>query len=399
MRSFKLIFTTCLVLNLVACASVDRTHQAAPAESYRDYEPVHIPIQVRSFAVNERGDVSFKASDYSDYLANVQKGDPLHILALSGGGQNGAFGAGILKGWTSTGQRPQFDIVTGISTGALIAPFAFLGPEYDDRLERLFTQTSTRDIAKFRIVSAFLFGGQLGNTAPLRESIERELTDDMLREIGRELDNGRELLIGTTNLDAGRAVIWSIGEIARIGTPEAFDLIRKIILASASIPVVFEPVFFEVTDGKEVRKELHVDGALTQKIFTYPDYLPVRQFLEESGLSRFDNKIWLIHNNKLSPTYEAQSTNLVSVLKRTVKVLVQSQSFGNIVQILATAKRDGFSVNGLTIPDDFDEEPTEVFDPAYMKKLHSVGEQIGSNPESWYMELEHYFDQIVVPMQ
>lgn len=107
MRSFKLIFTTCLVLNLVACASVDRTHQAAPAESYRDYEPVHIPIQVRSFAVNERGDVSFKASDYSDYLANVQKGDPLHILALSGGGQNGAFGAGILKGWTSTADIPQ----------------------------------------------------------------------------------------------------------------------------------------------------------------------------------------------------------------------------------------------------------------------------------------------------
>lgn len=152
-----------------------------PLLSLNDYEPVHIPIQVRSFAVNERGDVSFKASDYSDYLANVQKGDPLHILALSGGGQNGAFGAGILKGWTSTGQRPQFDIVTGISTWALIAPFAFLGPEYDDRLERLFTQTSTRDIAKFRIVSAFLFGGQLGNTAPLRESIERELTDDMLR--------------------------------------------------------------------------------------------------------------------------------------------------------------------------------------------------------------------------
>ena len=168
-------------------------------------------------------------------------------LALSGGGSYGAFGAGMLVGWTASGTRPDFDVVTGVSTGAITAPFAFLGPKYDPALRQVFTRSHTSDIAILRPVRGLLGGSSLSSNAPLAEIIAHYVDKAFLAEVAAEHKKGRRLLIGTTNLDAQRPVIWDMGEIASSGMPESLELFRTVLLASAAIPAAFPPSFIKVT--------------------------------------------------------------------------------------------------------------------------------------------------------
>jgi hypothetical protein len=190
-------------------------------------------------------------------------------LALSGGGANGAFGAGFLYGWTKTGKRPVFKIVTGVSTGALMAPFAFLGPAYDDALREFYTTTASRDI--FLVLSFIpqLLGGEsFADSAPLRALIERHVDAEFLRQIAQAHAAGRRLYVGTVDLDSQRLVVWNMGLIAASGRPEALALFRQVMLASASIPVAFPPVFFEVEAGGLRYDEMHVDGGVAANVFS-----------------------------------------------------------------------------------------------------------------------------------
>jgi hypothetical protein len=171
---------------------------------------------------------------------------PHHYLAISGGGSQGAFGAGILVGWTASGTRPEFTLVTGVSTGALTAPFAFLGPDYDDELKHFYTDTSTKDIMIKHSFLTTIEGDSAASTAPLKARIQKAFDDEFIARIAAEHSKGRRLYIGTTNLDATRPVIWDIGAIAASGAPGANALIHEIILASTSIPVAFPPVFIDV---------------------------------------------------------------------------------------------------------------------------------------------------------
>ena len=180
-------------------------------------------------------------------------------LSISGGGANGAFGAGLLKGWSESGNRPEMTIVTGISTGALIAPFAFLGSE----LELLYTTMSTSELIKKRSLIAGLTSDALADTSPMRELLLKHVDEEIIEKIAQEHTRGRRLLIGTTNLDAKRPVIWNIGAIAAVGTDESAQLIRDVMLASASIPGVFPPVRLKVQVGTQEYDELHVDGGVS----------------------------------------------------------------------------------------------------------------------------------------
>jgi predicted acylesterase/phospholipase RssA len=176
---------------------------------------------------------------------------PVSYLAVSGGGDNGAFGAGLLNGWTKTGTRPEFKMVTGVSTGALIAPFAFLGPDYDAALREVYTSMTPEKVYRARGLRAVLFDDAMADTGPLSEIIALYANQKMLEAIAREYQKGRLLMIGTTDLDAQRPVIWNIGAIAASGHPGALDLIRKILRASAAVPGAFQPVLIDVElDGK-----------------------------------------------------------------------------------------------------------------------------------------------------
>ena len=203
--------------------------------------------------------------------AVVTKGRPLTYLALSGGGGGGAYGAGVLNGWTRLGTRPEFSIVSGVSVGALIAPFAFLGPEYDEALRQMYTDgEAARTVQSPELLSG-VFGGGFFGEAQLQRLVARYVSDAMIEAVAVEDRKGRRLLAVTTNLDAQRAVIWDLGAIAAAGGPKAFKLFREVLAASASVPVVFAPQLIDVTINNHSFQEMHVDGTVSAQVFILPD--------------------------------------------------------------------------------------------------------------------------------
>jgi hypothetical protein len=204
--------------------------------------------------------------------AGLLKGKPREraFLAISGGGDDGAYGAGLLSGWSAHGNRPEFAIVTGVSTGALSAPFAFLGPEYDEQLKKIYTETRADDVFQARGFMAVVADDAMADSTPLRNRISSFLDARMVQRLAEEYERGRILLILTTNLDQGRSVIWNIGSIAASGHPRSRELIVDILLASAAVPGVFPPVMIPMTvDGRDYQ-EMHVDGGAITQAFLYP---------------------------------------------------------------------------------------------------------------------------------
>jgi len=307
---------------------------------------------------------------------------PHNYLAISGGGANGAFGAGLLIGWTATGERPEFSMVTGVSTGALTAPFAFLGPDYDDAMKEVYTTTSTKDIATKRTAVAAAFGDSVTDTAPLRKLIAKYIDADMIDAIAQEHNRGRRLFVGTVNLDAGRSVIWNIGAIAASNYPDKIELIHELLRASAAIPVAFPPVFISVeAEGKQY-DEMHVDGGTGSQVFVYPaaaDWRVVTRKLKVQGKPQ----VYVIRNSFLDADYQGIKRSVFPIASRTIDSLIRTQGLGDLYQIYALCKRDGNDFNLAYIPPDFIDEPTEGFDPVYMRKLLDLGYQMALEGYPW----------------
>ena len=308
-----------------------------------------------------------------------------NYLAISGGGSNGAFTAGLLLGWTETGTRPDFSAVTGISTGALIAPFAFLGSDYDATLKELYTGISTEDILTERGFWSGFYGLQsdaLANTKPMQKLLKKYITPQIMEAIAEEYRKGRQLDIGTTNLDAGRPVIWSIGRIAASGHPKALDLIRDLLLASASIPVAFPPVLVEVEANGQVYDELHVDGGGSTQIFMYPVGLDFGRALNKLEVKSPPN-IYLIRNSAIDPKYSEVEPGITNIAGRTIDSLIRTQGIGDIYRMYYQTKRDGLSYHLAYIPDDFKEKSKEPFDKEYMGKLFDFGYRLAKDGYPW----------------
>lgn len=240
------------------------------------------------------------------------------MLALSGGGSDGALGVGVLGGWTASGTRPEFDLVTGVSTGALTAPFAFLGPKYDPALKEVFTQSDTRDIAIMRPVRGLLGGDSLASNAPLAKGISHYVNEEFLAEVATEHRKGRRLLIGTTNLDAERPVIWDMGAIAASRRPESLELFRTVLLASAAIPAVFPSGFIKFSADGSTYEEMHVDGGATREVFLVPTQFMADQVDHSLNISPI-LRTFIIRNGHVSPEYKAVQARTVSIAGRRVE--------------------------------------------------------------------------------
>lgn len=304
-----------------------------------------------------------------------------HILALSGGGADGAFGAGLLNGWSERGDRPVFEMVTGISTGALIAPLAFLGKAYDADLRRLYTTISDSDIVSPRGIPAALFSDAFNDSAPLAQLIERTLTDDMIREIGKEYLKGRFLIVGTTNLDLGRQVIWNIGALASSGRPEAFQAIRRILLASASIPGLFPPVLFDIEIDGQRRQELHVDGGAAAQIFLYPTGLSVRNAPAQIRNRR--RIAWIVRNGRTRDVPAETERSLTSISTRAISTLIGANSQGDIYRIYVQTRRDKVDFNLAYIRGGFSRVAKTPFDREYMNELYEFGRRRMREDRVW----------------
>jgi hypothetical protein len=306
-------------------------------------------------------------------------------LLISGGGENGAFGAGLLVGWTAAGSRPEFQIVTGISTGAIIAPFAFLGPAYDATLRELYTSFSSKDLVQRRGVHELLRGDSAFSTDPLIRLLDRYLGDDQIAAIAAEGRRGRSLLIGTTNLDAGRPVIWDLTRIAMSGAPGAKHLIHEVIRASTAIPGAFPPVLFQVQAGNATYDEMHVDGGVTSQLFLGVAGLDWRRIAERLRVEGAP-QLYLIRNSRLAATWMPVERRVTPILARTLDSLIRTQGIGDLAQIYLVAQRAGMGFNLARVPADFRMEPQEMFDPAYMRALFERGFVAGQREDAWIRE-------------
>ncbi|MBS7793082.1 patatin-like phospholipase family protein [Roseococcus sp. SDR] len=314
---------------------------------------------------------------------------PQNFLALSGGGDNGAFGAGMMLGWTAAGTRPQFNMVTGISAGALIAPFAFLGPDYDPALRDVFTGQRPQDILLLprQAVAAFslLFGEAIADTSPLSRLIARHANEQMLAAIAAEYAKGRLLLIGTTNLDVQRPVVWNIGAIAASGHPEALGLVRRILLASASIPGAFPPVLVEVQHQGRVFQEMHVDGGATMQVFLYPPTLNLRG--EQRGQWALRQRTaHVIRNGRVDVEATRTPRGVLSITRRSAATLLHYSGLGDISRIHLTTQRDGIGFRVAYIGREFDHPRGQPFDPGYMQALFDYGFERGRLGDGWRSE-------------
>lgn len=384
--------TALLVLTLAigACSSLPR-NPAPPQRTLQAAIP-YLP-DVRAWAGRPSESMerdlaqSFAQESPQDFPRRADGSVHYVHLALSGGGASGAFGAGHLNGWTSTGTRPVFKIVTGVSTGALMAPFAFLGPDQDDALREFYTTTRTRDVFVFGPILARLLGGEaLADTKPLQALIERHVDDELLRKVADAHRRGRRLYVGTTDLDVPSFVVWNMGLIATSGRPESLDLFRKVMLASASIPVAFPPVFFEVEvePGGPRYDEMHVDGGVGARVFLNGGIFRgsiIRNRGGHGGTGYED--IFVIHNGQLVPIPDPVRRSLPAIAARVIESAGRSAAIGDLFRIYSYALREQAGFQWITIPDDVPMGGAEFFDPAQMQALYDVGFRLAATGGGW----------------
>lgn len=368
-------FAVCIAasLSLLGCSALERK-SAVPAQSLNQAQISGLP-SVRYLISTQAGVDAFVSDVIQLETARGKKaftGDA-NYLALSGGGDDGAFGAGLLVGWSKQGSRPSFNLVTGISTGALIAPFAYLGKEYDPVLQQVYTSITPKDVFIERGILSGIFSDGLADSAPLYQLISKYVDADFLKKIAHEYNtHGRWLLIGTTNIDAGQPVIWNMGRIATIGSPEALELFRRIMLASASIPGAFPPVMFDFLLNGQAFQEMHVDGGASTQVFLYPS--AAAQRANDLGLKRRINRqAYIIRNSRLDPRWNETERRTLSVAGRAISQLIQTQGIGDLYRIYNTAKSDDVGFNLAYIGSDFNEPHNEEFDTKYMNALFQYG--------------------------
>jgi predicted acylesterase/phospholipase RssA len=308
---------------------------------------------------------------------------PTEMLAISGGGDDGAFGAGLLVGWTARGDRPTFKGVTGVSTGALSAPFAFLGSDYDFQLRAVYTQTTARDIFKPRGTLAAVFHDALGDTAPLRNTVAHLVDDRMIQRIAEEYDKGRLLLIMSTNLDTGEPCIWNIGAIAASGKPGARELVIKILMASSAIPAIFPPVMIDLDVDGEHRQEMHVDGGVFSQAFLYPPAINAAEAEKMAGTVGRQRDAYIIRNGRLLSTEANVRRLTLPIASRAVSLMIASSGLNDMIRIYATTSRDHVGYHLAYIGDDFTRPYKGPFDQRYMRALFQYGFDRASAGVEW----------------
>lgn len=317
------------------------------------------------------GRLRIGADDTAAFQALVDdasaSGDPW--LVLSGGGENGAFAAGLLNGWSKAGTRPRFGVITGVSTGAMIAPFAFLGSSADAVLARAYTDISAADV--------FEFGGTteaLTDTWPLKRRIDTLVTARLLADIAAEHAKGRRLLVATTAVDSERPVLWDMGAIATEGSPRALDLFRAIVLASSAVPGVFPPVMIDAVgpDGKRFQ-EMHADGGTTAPFYLAPE----AAILGKARLQMPTGTVYLVVNNSLTPDFQMASRTTLSVLGRAMSAAIKAQTRAALALAQSFADRTGLDLEVAQIDGRFTRTSAAPFDQVYMKALFAHGEALG----------------------
>jgi len=363
MRSFRQLLVlplAILAVSLLAgCSSLPRTpYTASDAASSRALDLG----ELRRYADEPAS--MFLTTNVSS------RAGPLSYLALSGGGADGAYGAGVLNGWTAAGTRPEFSVVSGVSTGALIAPFAFLGPAYDATLRDVYTSGVAESLLDTPSIVHALFGSGLFGNTHLRELVARYIGQDMLGAIAAEHARGRRLLIVTTNLDTQRTVIWDMGRIAAIGSPQALSLFRDVMAASASIPVVFPPMLIDAEANGHRFQEMHVDGGVTAPVLTLPEAFLLRNGAFARGLRM---NIYVLINDKVERDFQLVPNSTIDIAARASASVTKTQIRSVLYETYDFARRNNFGFNLTYIDKDLPSPGSFGFETSYMRSLYQYG--------------------------
>lgn len=360
-RVFSALLPFAIILS--ACTqTTDRAHNANEADkasiagygeirTYRDARLDEIPGDARDWAPAPKPN--------------------LHFLMISGGGSGGAFSVGVLSAWSAAKTRPQFDLVTGISTGALIAPYAFLGPAYDDTLVYLYTSGIAEDLVSAKRPLG-LFGSSLLKPTSLRRMVERFITAEVLQQIAAEHRKGRRLLVLTTDLDTQRGVVWNMGAIANSGRPDALKLFQDVLIASASIPGVYPAVMIKAKSEGRQFQEMHSDGGASSSVLMLP-----QAFLAGAGRhrpARAQNvDFYVIVNNALMPEFDITQNRTLSVMARAYSIFLKSQAQSELTALYNYAKRNGAGFHLATIGAQVPYSMLDPFDTNYMRAVYNLG--------------------------
>ena len=371
-----------MVSGLPACASlgIDRS---LVTSAQQDNATVSGYETSRAWA---DGSLDRFASSLQSPRLSGRSGADVHYLALSGGGAGGAFAAGILAGWTRDGTRPQFDMVSGVSTGALIAPFAFLGSDYDALLTRLYLEGGTDGLDSMQNPVRMLRTGGVMDAGPMRRMVERYATVDFLLRIADEHRRGRRLLVVTTNLDAQRPVVWNLGAIAASGRPDSLAIFRDILTASASVPGIYPPVLVSAVGGGKGFKEMHVDGAATSEVFVEPKLLQPKRGAAKSA--RAATHIWVVINNTLTPEYDVTAIGPLAIASRSLSTMAKSQTIWIVKSAQQEAKALGMDFNVAQIGHKVPFDSSHPFAPDYMRTVYRLGYDEVLAHSLWQKELQ-----------
>jgi hypothetical protein len=386
----RLVPLCVFVLILSACAN-EPVRNPLPPEHYNQAEVVDMP------GVRVWGDDKSKLlhDDVVQSIRNEKAGlfprGPegelqYAALAISGGGDHGAFGAGYLKGWSDSGTRPNFKIVTGISTGALIAPFAMLGSEYDEILKTSYTTIAADDVFEMRHITSALWGESLADNHPLLDLVHDVVTEEVIDAVGRAHNEGQRLLIGTTNFDAQRPVIWNMGVVANSKHPDAYRVFREILVASASIPILFPPVLIDVEAGGQTYDEMHVDGGTVGQMFFYGSALDWKKVIAEaSGGKELVDKstLYVIIDGEIDPESEAVRRRLGPITHRTISTLIKVSAWSALYRMYLHAEQGGYGFKYVGLPDSYEPQVKEPYNSEEMTRMFDIGYEIGLQGDGW----------------
>lgn len=358
---------------LAGCGTINRPEGGVLRLTSQSWRPTDDP-RIRAGDIAR---VETLATEIAERLWAESEGRS--ILALSGGGANGAYGAGVLVGWTESGTRPEFSVVTGVSTGALAAPFAFLGPEWDDELHGAYAEGRTGGLLGWRSFAALAAPG-LFDAGVLKDLVEDYVTADLLRQIALEHDKGRRLLIVTTNLDAQEMVIWDMGMLAKQGGDQAVELFRAVLLASASIPGVFPPVMIPGVDvqGRLV-EEMHVDGGVITPFLGIPESLLT---VTTPTPAPEGTALYVLINGQIGRTEVITRGTLPAILARAYDAMSKANLRASLAVNLVFAERNGLDLYVAAIPDGIVASSLD-FDPASMAELFERGRAVAANGQAW----------------
>ena len=382
------------LMSVMLCSCVTLPRNALPEKYHGTANVPDMPEEIRAYGISPDGafqhDFAQAIVDGGPEAAcDERDGQPLFcVLIISGGGGTGAYGAGVLNGWSASGLRPKFKIVTGISTGALTAPFAFLGSDWDEQLADAFrTINDDNDVFKKRGFFGILFKDSVAKVDPLKARIAGFVTPEMLDAVAREHRSGRRLYVGTTNMDSQELTVWNLGAIANSNSPNALELFRQVLLASASIPIAMPPVMMDVIVDGQIYDEMHADGGLQAQFFIPLVVINLPEAIAEARSLGFEfhpnPRMYIIRNAKFIPATKNVPRNLGKIAARTVDSMTQSMGRGDLYQIYAIAKARGTDFFYTDVPDSFEWESKYLFDGPQMRRLYDVGYVNGLSEDTW----------------